>query len=75
MLASEKVQGQVGLGVAGGQESRNRTREMNALGRSGVNGWAWDGYGKEQGTVGRTCVCQAGSRKDELETLRDVFRK
>lgn len=39
MLANEKVQGQVGLGVAEGQESRNGTR-------SEVNGWAWNREGE-----------------------------
>lgn len=56
MLASEKVQGQVGLGVAEGQESRNRTR-------SEVNGWAWNREGESLvACEGAKCVRQVVGR-------------
>lgn len=56
-------------------DKRAGTEQEKCPWKKWVNGWAWNGDGKGQGTVGRSCVCQAGSRKDELETLGDVFGK
>lgn len=67
MPASEKVEGQVGLGVARGQESWDRIE--TALRRN----WMVM-EPRRAGKVVCEGACQAGGGKNELETLRNVSR-